>query len=379
MAQTPLNCKQMDSLYDVFKSIKDPRRRRDFPLAGVFTIVAMALLCGYEDIAEIQRFGTRLSQRQREALCMPQVKPKAKTRRVPSYMVYYSLLKRVDANHLAEKLTQWLQHHQDTLPKSLAVDGKMIRDRTGIVTFCDHENGNPVALGVIEKKGKELTKTKELINTGKINLEGEVISGDALHCTRQAAHEIVQNQGGDYLFQVKNNNAQLNRTLKKTFKKKSEKIITTQSLDYQSGRIETRTIEILSVDTTQVDFPHVRQIIKARTETYYKTRKKQPKPLDRYYVCSVQTTHSTPQQMLQNVRKHWSIEIKNHWKRDCCWKEDRSRLKHKNIMANLALIRSGLLVLLNQAKKHKIKEAIEIFRADTNQARKIVIQKLTPF
>jgi predicted transposase YbfD/YdcC len=40
------------------------------------------------------------------------------------------------------------------------------------------------------------------------------------------------------------------------------------------------------------------------------------------------------------------VEIRNHWRRDAVWGEDRSRTRNPNALANLALLRSALLARL---------------------------------
>jgi len=47
------------------------------------------------------------------------------------------------------------------------------------------------------------------------------------------------------------------------------------------------------------------------------------------------------------IRGHWAgVEIRNHWRRDALWGEDRSRTRQPKALANMALLRSALLVLL---------------------------------
>ena len=40
------------------------------------------------------------------------------------------------------------------------------------------------------------------------------------------------------------------------------------------------------------------------------------------------------------------MEVRNHWRRDALMGEDRSRRRHPNLLANVALIRSALRALL---------------------------------
>jgi hypothetical protein len=69
----------------------------------------------------------------------------------------------------------------------------------------------------------------------------------------------------------------------------------------------------------------------------------------RYYLSSQQTQERGPAAWLGLVRGHWAgVENRNHWRRDACMGEDRTRSKNPNLVANLALIRSALLALINE-------------------------------
>jgi hypothetical protein len=114
----------------------------------------MALLSGYRDISQIHRFGQRLKQAQRKRLGLPR-KKNTQFYRVPSYHVYYQLLKKRDVDAFALLLSQWLQNHAGLLPMALVVDGKMIRDTVGIVCLADHETGVPQAMATMSQKEGE--------------------------------------------------------------------------------------------------------------------------------------------------------------------------------------------------------------------------------
>lgn len=67
----------------------------------------------------------------------------------------------------------------------------------------------------------------------------------------------------------------------------------------------------------------------------------------RYYLSSAPPEQYSPQQWLALIRGHWGgVEIRNHWRRDVLMGEDRSRSRHANLLANLALLRSALLAIL---------------------------------
>jgi len=67
----------------------------------------------------------------------------------------------------------------------------------------------------------------------------------------------------------------------------------------------------------------------------------------RFYLSSAEPKERSQAQWQALVRGHWAgVEIRNHWQRDTFWGEDRSRTRNPNALANLALLRNALLVLL---------------------------------
>ena len=69
----------------------------------------------------------------------------------------------------------------------------------------------------------------------------------------------------------------------------------------------------------------------------------------RYYLSSALPDDYRPAQWLQLIRGHWGgVEIRNHWRRDALMGEDRSRSRNPNLLANVALVRSALLHVLER-------------------------------
>ena len=67
----------------------------------------------------------------------------------------------------------------------------------------------------------------------------------------------------------------------------------------------------------------------------------------RYYLSSVEPAERTPEHWQAAIRGDWAgVEIRNHWRRDAIWGEDRSRTRNATALANLALLRNALLALL---------------------------------
>lgn len=68
----------------------------------------------------------------------------------------------------------------------------------------------------------------------------------------------------------------------------------------------------------------------------------------RYFVTSLDPQKHTPAQFATDIRSHWGIENKNHWKRDAQWREDTPRLRNPKSAQALAVLRGALLALCNE-------------------------------
>lgn len=204
----PLKAAQIASLHECLCRVPDPRAaNRVFHIGALLSIAAMALLSGHRDVAQIHRFGQRLTPAQRKNLGLPRKKG-TKFYRAPGYNAYYHLLRMLAPDVLAEPLGAWLRAHAGALPGALALDGKMVRDVVGLVCLCDHETGVPHAMArMSEKKGEgdrcEIKAAQKMIRSLP-DLSGQLVTADALHGQDDTARAIVA-QGGDFLIQIKDN------------------------------------------------------------------------------------------------------------------------------------------------------------------------------
>lgn len=95
-----------------------------------------------------------------------------------------------------------------------------------------------------------------------------------------------------------------------------------------------------------MDFPFARGVIVVRSEVFIKKTGKTTHDT-RYYLSSAEPDERAPAQWQALVRGHWAgVEIRNHWRRDALWGEDRSRTRNPSALANLALVRNALLALI---------------------------------
>jgi hypothetical protein len=108
---------EVESLRQVFVQAPDPRASNaQYRTAAVLTIIALALLAGRREIAEIVRFAKSLRQPQRRRLGLPRKKGTRAFYKVPGYDVFYQVLTRMDPEAFAARLTDWLRLRAGTLP-----------------------------------------------------------------------------------------------------------------------------------------------------------------------------------------------------------------------------------------------------------------------
>lgn len=113
------------------------------------------------------------------------------------------------------------------------------------------------------------------------------------------------------------------------------------------GRIEKRTLRVIPLDEEISSFPGARQLIAL---TRYWTGKKtgRPRAEMRIFITSLEEGEKSPGQLAEIGRGHWSVENKNHWRRDTSrWREDRSSRRTGQGAKNLALMRGALLARID--------------------------------
>lgn len=205
---------QLYSLFDAFQKVPDPRSRsaRRYLIGAVLSLIALGLLRGATHVTTVVRTAQKLNQSQRGQLRLP-FKKGTRFRQVPGYDVFREVLNRVDLDALARVLTGWLQSHADELPRTLALDGKTIRDHLGlIVTLVDAEQGVPVAVAANPAgKGHELKTAQALLSSPQVSLTNATVTADSLHCQDQTAHIIARQKGGDFVLQIRDNQPTLHQ------------------------------------------------------------------------------------------------------------------------------------------------------------------------
>jgi predicted transposase YbfD/YdcC len=190
----------------------------------------------------------------------------------------------------------------------------------------------------VDGKENEIVVIPKMIDD--LEIEGCLISIDAMGCQRDIAQKIIK-QGGEYLLSVKSNQKSLLNSVQSLFEADSQadSIIRYKTLDKDHGRVEERNyhqlIDLSSLDTElQEQWEGLKSIIRVERKRYTQSTGKEEKEVHYYITSAIKDVKD----IAANIRNHWGIENKLHWHLDVNWGEDDNRKRVKNADINFALI-----------------------------------------
>ena len=209
------------SLMDLLRgSVPEFRRPQSlgYPLPGLLCLIVMAMATGVRDgPADLADYADTLSQGQLRALGFRRDRH-TRDYRSPKKTTFHRVLALVDAKALEATLLRWqeqlLRATQDPV---VVVDGKKVRHGGGEIVNVVDGQGRFLGSARTPDKTNEIPVARELLQ--RLDLAGKIVLADALHTNAETAHQIVFQQGGDYLLTVKANQLTPYKNLQKLFEK----------------------------------------------------------------------------------------------------------------------------------------------------------------
>jgi predicted transposase YbfD/YdcC len=231
--------------------------------------------------------------------------------------------------------------------RAVAVDGKTSRgarraDGTrGCLLGVAEHGGRLLDHLEVDVKHNETSHFTALLEP--LDLDGAVVTFDALHTVRANLNWLAGEKKGQYIAVVKKNQPLLHARVRALPWRQVPAGSTTR--DTGHGRTETRTVKAAHV--SGLDFPHARQAIKITrwrkdTATGKTTRETV------YAITSLTSAHASTQDLARLVREHWSIEAHHHI-RDLTSGEDLATSRTGSGPVNLATIRAAIIAAIKDA------------------------------
>lgn len=320
-----------------------------YSVKDALVIVILGSICGLQNVRKIHQWAE--SEKIREFL-----KEKFGIERIPCYYWLLSLLNLADCDSLNHCLKRWAE---SLLPESredltISIDGKTIRSTQKmacnetalhVVSAQVSELGITLASKSVDAKSNEIPAVQELIK--ELNIEGCLVTADALNCQRDTAKTIVERKG-DYLLDAKANQPELMKDISEYFEVKSlwKDVSMKKVKEKNHGRVETRT----AFTTTDIDWmpqkdnwKNLSCIGAIKTEFERNGEKSEEW---HYYLSSRVLSAS---ELLHHARMEWAVESM-HWLLDVHYAEDSCRLQALSLQKNLNMLRKFALSMIKQYK-----------------------------
>ena len=384
---------EVNSAYAYFEGVKDKRkaRGRQYPLAGVLTMCMLGKLSGENTPAGIADWVRYRAEWMCETLGLKQrIVKKTGQLKMPCAGSYSRILNTaLDADEL-EKVSGKFFAEQSVSATAIeiCIDGKKIR---GTIT-PDKPNGEyllaayspgagVVLMQVLIKAGEgELTVAPTLLKA--LDLQGKVITGDAMFAQRNLSIQIVE-AGGDYVWKVKANQPTLEADIAAVFAPDSpampgfsnpqKDFRRAQTTTAAHGRIEERTLTTSSLLTGYCDWPHAEQVFKYDCIVTDKKANTRTKTVC-YGITSLTPKQADPKRILDIVRGHWRIENELHYRRDVCLNEDHCGLRLPQLVHVFSILNNWVLGLFALSGGGNFAAAQRRFNAHPDLALNLILR-----
>lgn len=341
-----------------FESLPDPRtgnaQRHD--LLEVLTIALTASVCGAETCSDFADFAVDREKLFREFLRLENG--------VPSHDTFSRIFRLLDPAAFAACFGRFLTALGEAGAGVVAIDGKTLRRsfdaaaaRSPLAVVTAFASATRTVIGQqgfrASEGESEIVAARALLQC--LDLRGQLVTADAIHCQNETA-QLILDRGGDYLLRLKSNRPALHAMVADYFA--DPEILTglasTETTDADHGRIEVRRA-FVSHDLSWLAGPKSAcsepvllpglgclGMIEATV-----TRGGRTTTTRHYHLAS---RRLTPQDYLAAARSHWSIENGLHWVLDMTFDEDRARSRKDHAPENLATLRKLALNILRTAR-----------------------------
>lgn len=212
-----VNLEQPGGLVERLGRLKDPRKPRGVrhKVASTLAVATCAMLSGAFNYLAIAEWASDLSQDLLRRLGC-KYHPEKRKYIAPSEPTLRRHLQSVDADEFDRIVNEWLAEQTD--PDAIAVDGKTMRGAKGkngkrvhLLSALLHKEGVVIAQRSVDEKTNEITEFQSLLDP--LDIEGKVVTADALHTQVEHARYLVEDKKADYFFTVKGNQGTLKKAI----------------------------------------------------------------------------------------------------------------------------------------------------------------------
>jgi predicted transposase YbfD/YdcC len=303
--------KQLEKVTDLRKA-----KGKQYPLPILLVSILLAKLSGEQKPTGITEWiKLRRNQLMTAFQCQRQTAPSLNT-------IRRTMEDTIAGEELHKIFTAFLHQEYGGQQTALVVlDGKTLRGTIpkgktrGVHLLAAYlpEEGIVLLQVAVDSKENEISAAPELLQ--QLDLRQRVVCGDAMFTQRDLSVQIIA-RGGDYIWFVKNNQPRLRTDVEKFFvpprKAKGWHIEplpqeTAQTTGKAHGRLEQRTLTLMSDETQFIAWPGLRQVFKLERKVV-SCRTGECTSETVYGITSLSPEQVDAQQMLKWTQNYWGIE-----------------------------------------------------------------------
>jgi predicted transposase YbfD/YdcC len=205
-----------------------------------------------------------------------------------------------------------------------------------------------------QHKETELTVAPVLL--AQLDLQGTVVTGDALYAQRALSRQVVE-QGGDYFWVLKDNQPTVRAAVALLFAEPpwGEEFQVAQQTGRHGDRQEGRRLRASAALNHYLDWPYLGQVCcMERT----RSRKGVKAEETAYAITSLTPEKVEARKLLQMWRGHWKIENQCHYVRDVTLQEDASQVRSGSAPEVMAALRNLVIGLVRQTGATNVAAAL---------------------
>ena len=327
---------------DYFTDLPDPRQQGKvvYPLGEVLLLCLLAVLAGAETFADIARFGEKKLSLLRRFLPFRDG--------TPAHDHLGDIFAVLDAEAFQSCFVSWVASLSGAPADVIAIDGKTSRRsyqkkgaKEAIHMVSAFATRQRLVLGQtkVAEKSNEIIAIPKLL--GMLEIEGAIVTLDAIGCQREIAKKIVDKKA-DYVLALKGNQGSLREDVElfaaeqKANGFKDTKVSRHETVDGDHGRIETRAYTVIhDIAWLQErhDWPGLKSVVMVEStrEIGDKTERE-----TRFYITSlVLAAHLIG----PVIRSHWAVENSLHWVLDMVFRDDECRVRKDHAPANFTTLK----------------------------------------